>query len=1824
MSLQHPPSENDQSPEPDSDTEEHDHAWGQLSDAFASHRIVLDENRKPIDYIFLEINNQFEEFTGLTEDQVIGKPVTEVFPGIRDSEPDLIAIYGRVALTGDPTNFELFFPPLDRWYSILVYSVKVEHFITVFKDITIRKKTEALSHEQEQLFRNIADNIPNSYLSIIERDYSIGFTSGQEFVKQGLDPKHFIGLTLEQVFGEHSDMVREYYERTFNGDEQSFEIFINDQYQLYRTVPLIGGDGSIPRILTVVENITEDKKTQAKLDRTLLESEHRRTEVEGLLIASKAVLEYRSFEDAARVIFDTCKDIIGASSGYVALLSDDGAENEVLFLEAGGLPCTVDPELPMPIRGLRGEVYRTGRAAYDNSFEESEWWAFMPKGHVRLENVMFAPLISKGKSIGLIGIANKPGGFTDDDARIASAFGEIATISLLNSRTLTSLHESEERFRGLFEQSNDPIFLHTLTGEIRDVNNRAISLLGYSREELLKLTIPDLHPLGQKDSARIGMEQMKTQDSFRMESTFMKADGTIIDIDISSSIIDRDQGLVQGIVRDITERKHAEEQIRIQKEFTDTALDAQTDTYFLFEVTTGKAIRWNRAFREVSGFSDEEIASLPAPSSYYRPEDLERAATAVQQAVEEGSAMIVMDLLTKDGRAIPTEYKASAMLDKNGDPKYLVSIGRDITDRKLVEDQITSHLNFINRIIDESPFCIWIADPTGTVIRTNRMLRDTLTLTDEQIVGTYNVMNDTNLQEQGVMPLVKQVFSELEPVHFTIPWSPILADQFEYRDERDLWIDVTMFPILDTEGKLMSVVCHWQDITEQKVIQREVLEWRDRYESAIQASGHILYDWDPVSNEVTYGGNIGSILGYSMEEMKGGLDTWRSFIHEEDISKFDGDIRHLIETGESANLSYRIRKKDGTYIHVEDSGNFLRNDDGEIIRMIGFVKDFTERKAAEDALDRQTKFLDRIIETSALSTWISDEKGTAIRTNPACLAFFGATEEEVIGKYNLFNDSVIEGQGVMPQIRRVFEEGEIASLIIDYDFGAVDHVDVKDATHKYVNSIFTPILDDSGKVTNVIIQTIDLTEIKQFEKALHEKEEKYRTLFENMINGFALHEVVLDEAGRPVDYIFLEANSAFENLTGLEHDSILGRPVTEVIPGIKDDPADWISTYGDIAINGGERRFEQFSEAIGKWFSILAFSPGKGRFATMFEDITERRIAQDSLMESQLFNETLLETSPDTIYIYDIMEKQNIYSNRGIEHILGYTVQEIRDFGEDMIRILMHPDDFSTYVSTVLPRYANARDGEIIEHEYRMRNNDGDWRWLHSKELIFLRGEDGNPTRIFGLLSDITERKQIEDALRKNEEMLSAFMDSATDSFYLLDSELNFLDVNRKGLEIIGKGKDEVLGKNISEIVPNIKESGRYDNHLEVMRTGKPFVVEDFVPHPVFGDMHFMLRSFKVGDGLGVIATDISEQKVYLEEIEKLAKFPSENPNPVLRMSSDGTILFANEASVPILDAWNCKEGECIPGEWKQIALNALKANKPHRTDVTSGETIFSVTFAPVPDSDFLNVYALDITSRKKLEEELLDYSEHLQELVDIRTKDLTDAQDQLVRKERLAILGQLAGGISHELRNPLGAINNAVYYLNMVLENPSDEVKESLDIIRKEVSTSNNIITSLLDFARPYTPIMKPIDTNEIISSVLDRIAPPPNITVEFDPVEDLPRSMGDPDKIKQALVNIVQNAYQAMSDGGNLRISVALGDPGQIEILISDTGVGMSEDVLAKIFEPLFTTKAKGIGLGLSLTKTLIEMNKGIINVTTKEGEGSTFIITLPAFSNGEDSHA
>jgi len=313
------------------------------------------------------------------------------------------------------------------------------------------------------------------------------------------------------------------------------------------------------RMYVFFQDITERKQAEEEVRDALEESWQRQKEIEALLKGSRAILEYGKFNDAARAIFGFCKNIIGAIGGYVALLSQDGAENELLFLDSGGLPCTVDPSLPMPIRGLRGESYRTGKAVYHNDFAQSEWLNFLPTGHVTIDNVLFAPLMIEGKALGLLGLANKPGGFTENDAHLASGFGELAAISLLNSRIWESLQHSEASYRTLVEASPDGVLALDADGQIIDCNEGLCQLLGYEKVKVKGNDIRKFLPAAMPAELTA---QLRHKGRLEAEFEAVRQDGQTVTVWAKGvARVDEEGKLSQTVlyIRDIAERKKLDE-----------------------------------------------------------------------------------------------------------------------------------------------------------------------------------------------------------------------------------------------------------------------------------------------------------------------------------------------------------------------------------------------------------------------------------------------------------------------------------------------------------------------------------------------------------------------------------------------------------------------------------------------------------------------------------------------------------------------------------------------------------------------------------------------------------------------------------------------------------------------------------------------------------------------------------------------------------------------------------------------------------------------------------------------------------------------------------------------------------------------------------------------------------------------------------------------------------------------------------------------------------------------------------------------------------------
>jgi len=241
-------------------------------------------------------------------------------------------------------------------------------------------------------------------------------------------------------------------------------------------------------------------------------------------------------------------------------------------------------------------------------------------------------------------------------------------------------------------------------------------------------------------------------------------------------------------------------------------------------------------------------------------------------------------------------------------------------------------------------------------------------------------------------------------------------------------------------------------------------------------------------------------------------------------------------------------------------------------------------------------------------------------------------------------------------------------------------------------------------------------------------------------------------------------------------------------------------------------------------------------------------------------------------------------------------------------------------------------------------------------------------------------------------------------------------------------------------------------------------------------------------------------------------------------------------------------------------------------------------------------------------------YRNNLERLVEERTEELRDAQGEILRNERMVTLGKLSRDIGHELRSPLTAIKNSLYILKLTEQDSSSENADVLEILETEIRSIEIFLEGLIDFSDPPGTIVRNVRINELLESTLKKINVRLDVKVEWRLGKKIPSIFLDPKQISKVFINIFTNAVQAMPNGGNLIISTSKIEKDLLSVSFSDTGIGIPEENIPELFEPLFTTKPKSVGLGLAVAKMLVDLQGGRIEVISQLGKGSTFTIILP----------
>jgi len=937
-----------------------------------------------------------------------------------------------------------------------------------------------------------------------------------------------------------------------------------------------------------------------------------------------------------------------------------------------------------------------------------------------------------------------------------------------------------------------------------------------------------------------------------------------------------------------------------------------------------------------------------------------------------------------------------------------------------------------------------------------------------------------------------------------------------------------------------------------------------------------------------------------------------------------------------------------------------KSTDGGLKYLSTIMRDISERKHAEKALQESEDSFRRLTENAQDVIYrMSLTDGRYEYISPAALTVFGYTPKE------FYESPALIRTIIHPDWQNYFNEEWQKLLAGDmppfYEYQIVH----KSGNVKWLNQRNVLIKGDSGEPITIEGIVTDITERKQAEKILRESENLYRQAIDNADAIAYTRNFASNSFSFIGERIFNFTGYHSEELT----EDIWSNLVQECVmrgncAGLTEDEAIKLNRNGTL--NKWHADFRILSkDGKERWFadsSVLLKDEGGNPVGSLgvLQDITERKQVEEVLRESQAFNETLLNTSPDIIYIYDIVDQKNIYINNGITNVLGYSIEDVQAMGENLISQLMHPDDFKVYINDTISRYQEAKDGELIEHEYRMRHKGGTWHWLYFKESIFMRQDDGTPKHIFGVVSDITERKRAEEALQESENRYRHIVESSLSGMHMYELKENnrlvFTGANPAADRILGMDNSIFIGETIEEAFPPLSETEVPEKYKLAAANGDTWSTEQIMYEKGTISGAFEVFAFQTEPNRMVaMFYDITERKKAEEELRHLRSYLSNiidsMPSVLAGVDADGRVTQWNKTAEQTTGiSAETAQGKLLSDVFPHMSSEMEKITESIRTRQIKQEQ-------KRPRTDENGVMFEDITIYPLI-------SNGAQGAV-IRIDNVTDKvrmEEMMIQSEKMLSVGGLAAGMAHEINNPLaGMIQTASVMSDRLtnLEIPANiraaeeagismeslrsfmekrSIINMLGRIRESGSRAAEIVTNMLSFARKSEASFSTRDLVELLDQTLDLAGSDYDLKRKFDFRQleiirdydkDLPAVSCEAGKIQQVLLNILRNSAEAVYGEAydsrwkkkeKPRLELRLvheKEKGYVRIEISDNGPGMSEDVRKRIFEPFFTTKPtdRGTGLGLSVSYFIITENHGgEMSVESAPGEGTRFIIRLP----------
>ena len=1286
-------------------------------------------------------------------------------------------------------------------------------------------------------------------------------------------------------------------------------------------------------------------------------------------------------------------------------------------------------------------------------------------------------------------------------------------------------------------------------------------------------------------------------------------------------------------------------------------LDNLQDVLILFSLD-GASVRYiNSAVDTLLGYSAESIRLRPESRfEFIHPADRVRVAADFARTVQQGTPFktdyrayrhdrtlirVVEEtrvITTDEGESlILTSLRANDALEIFTHHQYLkvqqavAAILSGIDHPKLA---IRSILETIGIDLGWQICEHWVPTDNNHKLRLSQIWSDTgVGATDEFITISKGLLLDRNQMTQGKVwaggyPLWTKTVVEIDPeprrsvtaglglktsLSFPIGAGDSDGGIFTLYSQESYGIDTDLLQAVSAIGVQVA-----QYLQRTHLLERYAASER-RFRQMFEKNEAIKLVIDPADGQIVNANNAAAgFYGYSVDQLRN-MKIWQlNTISPEEAR------RHLMaaDTEQRNRFLFNHRLASGETRQVEAHASPIELDNRNLLYATIF--DITDRLRTEAALRESDERIRLVFKHTPSAIAIFDRQMRYLFATTAWLNDYRLNEQRIVGHshFEFFPEAAIHWDDIL---RRALH-GETVNC-------AEDEIKRPDGTVEWIRLIVSPWRNGADNIGGIIIFSESITDEKLSRDALRESEEKYRLLFENSLDGFAYHKIVQDQDGKPIDYIFLEVNNAFEQMTGLKRENLIGHRVTEIIPGIEHAPENWIKTYGEVALTGKTIKFEQKAPELGRNYTISAYCPKNGCFAVVFEDITQRKRAEEQLSEQQRATAALLSNLPGMAYrCLNTHDWAMQFASDGSLELTGYAPAELQIGGLISYNDLIHPDDQAMVwneVQAALDRH------EPYRLNYRLLSRDGKTKYVWEQgNGIF--GENQEVIALEGFIADISDRRHAEESLQSREEHFRALIDNSSDIIALFDQTGQSIYFSPSLERVLEYEPEELTGANLfkylhrddrrraSEIMRQaLTNAGDCSVEVRVRHKNGSWRILDAIGRNLIDNPHVGAVIFN--------ARDITDRRNIETERSQLATAVEQAAESIVITDVKSHILYVNSAfervsgysreEVMGKNPRILKSGEQSPDFYREMWAT-LTAKRPwvgRFKNRRKNGTIYEeeCTISPIRDAagNVINYVAVkrDITKEVELE-------------------------DRLRQAQKLEAVGRLASGIAHDFNNLLAGIRG---FGELISQEATDcpKLRDYSEEIIRAASRAADLTTQLLAFARKGNVLLVPVDIHGMIGEAIGILKHTidPRIEIRTELTASRPLVMGDPSQIHSAILNLGVNARDAMPNGGELtftarnvrldseychRHSLERGPGEYISITVADTGIGIEEKYLAHIFDPFFTTKeqGKGTGLGLAGVYGCLKSHAGTVEVVSTVGKGSVFTLYFPAFETPE----